>query len=102
MQATNTIYCKQAMGHFGHGQMDLGRSIGSTQVGQMSRASDLRDAVANAIQAALPTVDVQTTVVANYDTDVILPIGSIQAAYELINMQNDNVDSTDENNPLAG
>jgi hypothetical protein len=27
----------------------------------------------------------KTTVVANYDTDVILPIGSIQAAYELIN-----------------
>ena len=68
--------------------MDSKRFIAFIQVGQMSRASDLRDAVANAIQAALPTVDVQTTVVANYaPEDLDDPVVAVRVARRLITVE---------------
>ena len=68
--------------------MDSKRSIGSIQVGQMSRASDLRDAVANAIQNALPTANVQTTVVANYaPEDLDDPVIAVRVARRVITVE---------------
>ena len=54
----------------------------------MSRASDLRDAVANAIQTDLPTVDVQTTVVANYSPEELTnPVVAVRVASRTITIE---------------